>query len=126
MDKDNFENEYVVITIKDGILYLTYKKKILDLECAKNVVESRLTLSNGFTYPLFVDIANVKTTTAEARSYTSKGDAEKLISATALWGISPVTKLMANIFLAVQKPKIPVKFFTDKALALKWLKQFCT
>jgi hypothetical protein len=124
MVNDNFENENVVISIRDRILYLKYKKEILDIDCAKNVVEARLALSGETTYPLFVDITNVKTTTQEARNYSSKGDAEKLVSATALWGTSELTKLMANFFLAINKPKVPVKFFTDDKKGLVWLKQF--
>jgi hypothetical protein len=124
MNQVNFENEFVDMNIKHGILHLKYKKEVLDIECAKNVVESRLLLSSGKTYPLFVDIAKVKTTTREARSYTSQGDAEKFISATALWGKSELTRLMANFFLSIYKPKVPVKFFTNHKKAVDWLHQF--
>ncbi len=124
MGNTSYENENVIINIQGGILYLKYKKNILDLECAKNVIESRLSISCGTTYPLFVDITEVKSSTPEARKYSSKGDAEKCISATALWGTSELTRVMANFFLAINKPRVPARFFTDQHKALEWLKQF--
>jgi hypothetical protein len=124
MVNDSFENDFVVIRIKGGILYLKYKKDIFDLECAKDVVENRLKISNGVAYPLFVDISKVKTTTKEARIYSSKGDAEKLVTATALWGTSELTKVMANFFLTINRPLVPVKFFTDQEKAIQWLSHY--
>jgi hypothetical protein len=121
---DSFENENVIITIKGGILFLKYKVETLDLKSAKNVVELRLELSKGVSYPLFVDISSVKNTTKEARIYSSKGDAAKLVSATALWGTSELTRVMANFFLTINKPDVPVKFFSDQEKALQWLKHF--
>jgi hypothetical protein len=124
METVSFENENVLMRIENGILYLKYKIGTLDLQCATNVVESRLAMSKGVTYPLFVDISHVKTTTKEARGYSSQGDAAKLVSATALWGSSELTKLMANFFLAINKPAVPVKFFTEEPKAIQWLDQY--
>jgi hypothetical protein len=126
ISQESFENDFVIIRIKNGILFLKYKKEIMDLPCATNVVEARLKISKGISYPLFVDISNVKNTTKEARSYTSKGDAALLVSATALWGTSELTKVMANFFLTINKPEVPVRFFSDREKALQWLQQFKT
>jgi len=110
--------------IDHDVLFVKYVKRTLDLETAKKVIESRLEYSNGNTYPLFVDISQVKFSTKEAREYSSHGDALKLVSATALWGASELTKMMANFFLASSKPTIPVKFFSKKSNAIEWLGQF--
>jgi hypothetical protein len=126
MTTDSFENENVVISINEGVLFMKYKKALLDLECAKDVIQSRLAFCQEITYPLFVDITNVKKTTQEARSYMSKGEGEKFASAAALWGTSELTRLLANFFLSINRPKVPVRFFNDQKKALQWLKQFKT
>jgi hypothetical protein len=38
--------------------------------------------------------------------------------------ISPVSKMMANVYLRVAKPKIPTKIFTDEQEGIEWLKLF--
>jgi hypothetical protein len=44
-----------------------------------------------------------------------------VVGATALFVDAPVSQLLANFFLRVNKPTIPTKMFTSETEALKWL-----
>jgi len=118
------ENEYVKISTEDGILFMTYKKEQIDLPYAKSVVESRLQVSNGKAYPVFVDLNKVKSTSKDARGYLAGNEAAHLISASALWGMNELIKMLSNFYLSLNKPDVPVRFFSDKQKALEWLKKY--
>jgi hypothetical protein len=122
MNENQIENEFVKIWIEDEVLFMIYKKEQIDLPYAKNVVETRLKISNGRSYPVFVDLNKVKGVTKDARGFLAGKEAADLISASALWGIHEMIKMLANFYLALNKPDVPVKFFNDKQKALEWLK----
>ena len=58
----------------------------------------------------------------ESRNYASGKEVSKITEAMALLIKSPVSKVLGNIFLGINKPPYPTKLFTDKEEAIKWLK----
>jgi hypothetical protein len=124
MEDALIENEYVKIWIEDGILFMIYKKEQIDLPYAKNVVESRMQVSGGKSYPVFVDLNKVKGVTKDARGFLAGDEAANLISASALWGVHEIIKMLTNFYLALNKPDVPAKFFNDRQKALEWLKKY--
>jgi hypothetical protein len=124
MEEGHLENEYVKIWIEEGILFMIYKKDHIDIQYAKNAVESRLALSQGKSYPVFVDLNHVKGVTKDARGFLAGDQAADLINASALWGVHEMIKMLANFYLALNKPDVPVKFFSDKQKALEWLGKY--
>ena len=59
-----------------------------------------------------------------AREYFVSGEGIKGIIAAAFVVDSPFTSFMANFFVSVNKPKMPVRIFTNTEGALKWLQKF--
>ena len=57
----------------------------------------------------------------EARAYYSS---LRSITARALLVESPVTRVMANFFISINKPPVPTKLFTSEDQAVAWLKNF--
>ena len=70
-----------------------------------------------------INMGGVKTIDKEARAYMAKEGAV-LVKAGALITDSVYTKMMGNIFLAINQPETPTKLFSDKISALKWLKKY--
>ncbi len=70
-----------------------------------------------------VDMTGVKGADREARNYLAQ-EGTLLVTAGALLTDSTYTKMLGNIFLAINQPEIPAKLFSDKAAALKWLKKY--
>ena len=118
------ETEYVNMTIKDGILYFSYKEiNNLGLEIAKKCVQDRIEFSNNTSYPCLVDSVRIKNVSREARDYFAN-EGNELITASALMVKSHIFKMIVNFFINVSKPKNPTKMFTDKQQAINWLNQY--
>ena len=122
------ETEHFELWIENGIINGIYKPdlKIVTIDIAKQMVSTRLRLSNEITRPIFVDLCNMVSVDKASRTYLAKGDAMKYLSATAILVDNPISKFAANIYIRIDKPSIPTKFFTDKTLALAWLEQYKT
>jgi len=122
--KDYLEDDLVKLWKEDNILFSEYKSEILDLEAAKNTVKSRLQFTDNKTYPVVIDITNIRTVTKEARDYLSRGEAISHLSAAAIIANSLATRLLFNFFLTFSKPALPMRIFNSKDEAIKWIGQF--
>ncbi len=73
-------------------------------------------------YPMIVDTTLAKSITKEARDYFSMKGRESKVLAFAILVNSPLSKIIANFFMGLNKPRVPVKLFTDEKLAVEWCK----
>jgi hypothetical protein len=122
MEKKLVENSYVSFWIEDGILYGLYKKDVvIGLEAAREVVALRKKFTNGQAYPAIAFIKHVKVISKEARKYLAEEGSE-LITKGALVSDSGFSKILGNMFLALDKPKMPTRIFTNVKEAIAWLK----
>jgi hypothetical protein len=120
-----FENDYVTLWIEDDILFCNYKKQLsLDLADAKQIVKDRVEFTEGKSYFILIDFTNLKSTTKEARDYLNDPN-EGLtgLLGGAFLSNNVVATLFVNLYLKVNNPTIPAKFFTNKAEAISWLKK---
>jgi|ERR1017187_1621548 hypothetical protein len=124
MKKEFVDDDLFHIWMENGILNVVYKIKRLDLANSKRAVETRLNLDLVKSYPTYVDVSSIRSVTKEARDYMSSDIAIKNVSASAFLAGSVISKLMATFFLSYNKPNVPIKIFTDRNEALKWLGQF--
>jgi len=121
---ENNPNSIGEAWIENGILYGKYTVEHIDLDLAKKLIALRIEKSGDSTYPVFVDVTDVKTVSKEARETLATGDGIKNMSACALVVGSPVNRLLGNFFLSVSKPGVPTRLFTSKEDALVWLSTF--
>lgn len=110
----------------DGIVRVvsTFPQGKMTLAEAKEVFSAILKVSKGKKRPLFVDIRDIKSADRESREYTASEGVSSVLSAMALLIGSPISKVIGNFFLGLNKPKFPVKIFTSEAEAIRWLKGF--
>jgi hypothetical protein len=74
--------------------------------------------------PLLVDLRAVKSIDRAARNYYSSTEAAGKIIALALLVESPVSRLVANFLIGLNKVPVSTKLFTSEGEAVAWLKQF--
>jgi hypothetical protein len=118
-----FENRFVSIWIEDGILMSDYKPgTVMDFDAAKTIVEDRLQYTKGKSFPILIDFTHIKSVTKEARDYmnNSEGGLKGLLCG-AFVGNNSVAVLFINLYLKINRPVIPTRFFTSKKDALRWL-----
>lgn len=121
-----YEDEYHTLSLKNGIIHGIYKPKIkkIDLELAKKLVHDRKLVSDGKTYPVFVDLYKAVAINKAARNYFSSPEGIQGLSAVGVLVTNQLTKHGATIWNMIDKPAVPTKIFTDKEKALQWLSQF--
>ncbi|MES2681657.1 MAG: hypothetical protein V4635_17310 [Bacteroidota bacterium] len=78
----------------------------------------------GKKYPLMVDARNVRSIDKNARKHFSINGRETKITSFAIMVKSPLSRVIGNFFMGLNKPTVPARLFDDEALAIKWLKTF--
>ncbi|MGP8217412.1 MAG: hypothetical protein ACLQQ4_17725 [Bacteroidia bacterium] len=120
-----FETKYADYQIEDGIMIVTFASNlVISLDIAKKMMEDRVGFSNGITMPFLVDIRGLASIDTISRKYFTSEKALLYGSASALLVESEISKLAGKIYISVDKPRLPVKLFTDKKRAIKWLNKF--
>lgn len=126
MNKE-IKSEYATMLMVDGVLEGKYNDNIfVDIDVAKMIIEQRKKASNYQTIPILVDAIKIKGLTKEARNHFGSEEGYDLLSAAAILTDSVLSTFIVNFFIKVnlQKASIPVKMFTNKEKALKWLNQY--
>jgi hypothetical protein len=107
------------------ILFFQYTPKIeIDITIAKEIINSRFDYTRGRPMYTLIDFSNVKSVTKEARDYMNDPEGGlKGILGGAFLSNNAVSTLFVNLYLRINKPTVPAKFFTRKEDALNWLKR---
>jgi hypothetical protein len=120
--------EYGNITfgkIENDIIFFKYKPSVeINITTAKDMVKNRMEYTGGKAVYTLIDFTNVKSVTKEARDYMNspEGGLNGILGG-AFLSNSIVATLFVNMYLKVNSPAIPAKFFTNTEDALGWLKK---
>lgn len=116
-------NNWAEIWDDSGMIFCRFGANIeMDLEIAKQCVKMRLDFQQGQVRHVLIDMTGLRSATREARGFMAKEGSEG-IRAGALIISSPVSRIIGNIFLSLNRPLAPARLFTDWQLAIEWLKQ---
>ena len=108
---------------ENNIIHADYDKFAdITLQDAIREVNIALEIGKGEKVLSIINITNVKSIEHKARQYYSSPEAERAYKAVALIVNSPISKMLGNFFLGLNKPKMPVKLFDIKEKGLTWLK----
>jgi hypothetical protein len=125
MRENYIKNDFMEMWLENGIIHGIYlPNTIITLEVAKKCVEDRLKIANGKSYPSLVNLKNIAGEEKAARDYYSTGEGIKHLIAGAFIVDSYLPALLANIYLKINKPKVPARLFNHEENALKWLEPF--
>jgi hypothetical protein len=121
-----FETDVFIMTIHDDLLIEFKIKKDKTLE-PKDVWESRDLSVNylpGKKFLVLMEAADDIEISGEARRAGASEEYSKHVAALALNSSNLLYKIMGSLFLKINKPKIPTRFFDDRDDAIRWLKNF--
>lgn len=124
---EKISNPYAEIYLENGIVFGIYKGDLfLDLDAAKQVVLDRKTVSSYEAKPMLVDATSIKGVSKEARDYFGSEEGSELLRASAIYTNSKLSAFLANFLIKVNlhKTSVPVRLFTDKEKAIKWLENY--
>lgn len=104
----------------DGIVAMVYDPGIAtNLEDAIAAVEAMTRLTRGRRSPLLVNLHGAGPQDRPARAEFARRD--DVVSAVALIVDTPLSRILGNFYLSVNKPIAPTRLFDDEAAAVAWL-----
>ena len=108
---------------ENHIIHVNYDTTAnITLEDAQKEVAFVKKNSGGQKTLAVVNITKVKSVDQKARQLYAGPETGEVYKATALIVNSPVSKMLGNFFLGLNKPKMPVKLFNSVEEGIKWLK----
>ena len=109
---------------EDGIIWGVFKDGSREtLETAKENAEVAGSLAGDRRVPVLIDMSAMKMISKEARAHYASADVSAYSLAQALITKSPISRVIGNFFLGLNKPPHPVRLFTSESDALAWLKE---
>ena len=96
-------------------------------ELARENVDAQETLRDGMQRRktrVLIDMTTVNEISKEARDYFANERTASIQRATALLIGSPVSRVIGNFFMGLNKPISPTRLFTDPQKAIRWLHTF--
>lgn len=125
MRENYLENDFAEYWIENGILIISYKPRlIITTEVAKKIVADRIAVSAGTMRPGLNDIRNLVSVDRDAMKYFKRPETVQYVSAGAFLLDDFIKRFLMNLFINLDKPLVPTKFFNDRAAAISWLEQF--
>ena len=111
--------------LQGGVCYTKVKPTaVIELSDAVENSQAVAELSAGEIYPMLVDLRGINSITKEARDHFSMKGRKPGILAIAMLIRSPVSSIIGNFFLGLNKSAVPTYLFTSEAKALQWLENF--
>jgi hypothetical protein len=109
---------------EDGLLCsVTENGASLDKDAYVHIFETVRRFSRGRKVCWLADVSHAGAVDREAREYAA-AESPKLIHALALITGSTFSKLLAELFMLVQKPPYTIRLFNNEAAAREWIRGF--
>jgi len=125
MEKSIEIEEAIITIVADGVMHVHLKvEHRFDLHHADNIYEARLKLAKGGKFAIMYTAPKFIRPTRAVRKHLASD--ERLLTTTAdAFVINSIAhRLMANMYIRINKPKLPTAIFEDKQEAIEWLKNF--
>lgn len=106
-------------------MYGKYKPDlVIDIHVAKEMVKDRRSVSGEISRPFLLDITELLCVDTDGRNYLASSEAFALISAGAIYTKNKLLAFVANAYILLDKPVMPIKVFNNESAALRWLEPF--
>src|ERR1043166_1325906 len=90
----------------------------IQLQDAKENTAKVIEVSKGANYPILVNLKEIKSISKEARDHFSMRGRKPNVTAIAMLVASPLSRIIGNFFLGLNRPTVPTKMFTSEDEAI--------
>ena len=94
------------------------------LPTAKANIAAIAHVAGGVPRPVLVDLTGVKAISRDARAYYNSAEAAAHYTAAAMLIGSPLSRVIGNFYMGLNKLPKPARLFTAEDAALAWLREF--
>ena len=121
--KREVENDIVFSLREDGIFCTDcLPDTVMTIEKGLFSTKKTSEMQDGVPYPLLCDLTNVVKMTKECRDHFAGVEHGETFTRAALVVSNPISRIIGNFFMGLNKPVKPTRLFTDKTKAIEWLK----
>lgn len=111
------------VVVQEGVCVVTWNPgAVVTVRDAEQALAAEAAAIAGRRMPLLVKLAGVRTMDRAARRTFGSASADMGVTAVALLATSPTQRVLANFFMNLTAPPVPVRMFTDEAKAWRWLR----
>ena len=107
-------------------MLLHYKDGILNLEDSKEIFKKIRENCPWQVSPIYASGNTFSALDKEARIFWGSPEVTKHCSAISMLTNTLTIKLLANFYIKISKPTVPICFFSSEEECIKWLKTFPT
>jgi len=109
----------------NGVMHQVYHSGIeLDMDDTRKEMEIyNREYCTGGPRPILVDLTRIRSVSKESRSIYASQDTARIFSRATLLVGNPVSRIMGNFYLGINKSAMPVRMFTDPDEAMGWLEK---
>jgi hypothetical protein len=123
MKKESPSKAFTTFLNEDGIAITRVREDAeITIAEAKANTETIIRLTQGRTCPILVDTRMIKSISNEAREHFAMRGRVAHVNSIALLIQSPVSRIIGNFYISLNKPAVPTRLFTDESAALLWLR----
>ncbi len=109
---------------EDGIARTKVKPDIdITLNHALENTEVVTSFFKDKRFPILIDSRGIKSMSREAREHFSTRGRDSKTNAFGIVIKSPLSRVVGNFFLGINKPAVPTRLFDNEHDAVEWLKQ---
>jgi hypothetical protein len=118
-------NDKIIFKLsEDNILFTScFPNTEMTLEDGKESTRISAEMVKFEPRPLHCDLTNVVKMSKECRRHFAGAEHAKTFTKAALIVTSPISRLIGNFFLGLNKPLKPTRLFNTKEDGLKWLRE---
>ncbi len=119
------ETQKIKFTLGPDMILRTecFPDTVMTLVDGKESTRISAEMVNDVPLPLLCDLTNVVKMSQDCRRHFSGPEHAKTFSKCALIVTNPVSRVIGNFFLGLNKPLKPTRLFTSREEGLWWLKQ---
>jgi hypothetical protein len=93
----------------------------IELKDAQENTQAVIDISGGSNYPILVNLTEIRSISKEARDHFSMRGRKPNVLGIAMVVNRPVSVIIGNFFLGLNKPTVPTKLFVSERTAEKWI-----
>ena len=110
---------------EEGIIHIDFKKiEELTVKDVKEMMDVFGQKSEGKKHPILITVKQFMTIDKDVRELWAEQGRSQYSSADAIVATHVAIKMIANFYIAVNKPAIPTRVFNFEQEAIDWLKTF--
>ena len=119
------ENDKIKFTLRDDNILHTecFPNTIMTLNDGKESTRISGEIINYEAIPLLCDLSNVVKISQDCRKHFAGPEHAETFNKCALIVTNPLSKMIGNFFLGLNKPLKPTRLFTSHEQGLEWLKK---